>query len=207
MSTVQVMYVGKKEHKHDNVANTGLTWLKGETKTVSAEAAAKLLKHPDIWVNPENFDPNSHAHAHLAPAETSAAEHLKALLESDKIHIVVIDRETLDAIRAGEKVFAIHGKATPAQEAQIGQTTSKPAPAPVPLATAANKPAGEKPAGEGGADPAAAGEAWDFANLTKNQIALRLKKDFNVDVDPDKYNKAELVEYVAGVIASKQKAA
>lgn len=46
-----IQYVGTKPAgKTDNVAGTGLRWdAPGEIHEVADEAAAKLLKHPDVW--------------------------------------------------------------------------------------------------------------------------------------------------------------
>ena len=50
MSQVQVMYVGLKPRKFDNVAGTGLTWHgSGDIQYVSANAWALLSRHPDVW--------------------------------------------------------------------------------------------------------------------------------------------------------------
>lgn len=46
----RVMYVGLKEAKIDNVADTGLVWCgHGDIHSVSDEVWAKLSKHPDVW--------------------------------------------------------------------------------------------------------------------------------------------------------------
>ena len=44
-----IRYIGKKPYKRDNVAGTGLEWQPGEVHTVDDIAAAKLLRHTDIW--------------------------------------------------------------------------------------------------------------------------------------------------------------
>mgnify|MGYP000505779349 CR=1 FL=1 len=49
MELVAIKYVGAKERRRDNVADTGLVWLAGETHYVEPEAAKLLLAHPDIW--------------------------------------------------------------------------------------------------------------------------------------------------------------
>lgn len=47
---MQVVYVGLKEIKADNIAQTGLIWKRGEVHDVADEKkAAKLLEHPLIW--------------------------------------------------------------------------------------------------------------------------------------------------------------
>lgn len=46
----QVVYIGLKEIKGDNVAATGLTWKRGEVRQVDDDKkAGLLLQHPLIW--------------------------------------------------------------------------------------------------------------------------------------------------------------
>jgi hypothetical protein len=46
----KIVYVGLKEIKGDNVAQTGLTWARGQVRDVVDDAkAVLLLKHPLIW--------------------------------------------------------------------------------------------------------------------------------------------------------------
>ena len=51
MSDVAIQYVGRKATEQDwKVAGTGLTWRGfGDVQMVPADAAAKLLKHRDVW--------------------------------------------------------------------------------------------------------------------------------------------------------------
>lgn len=45
-----IRYVGKKDRKEDNVAQTGVVWEgKGDVQPVPDNAVPKLLMHPDIW--------------------------------------------------------------------------------------------------------------------------------------------------------------
>lgn len=47
---IKVVYVGLKEVKSDNVAQTGLIWTRGQVHEIADDAkAAKLLEHPLIW--------------------------------------------------------------------------------------------------------------------------------------------------------------
>ena len=46
---VPVKYIGKKQEKTDNVANTGLTWTRGQIHGVPPVAAQILAKHPTVW--------------------------------------------------------------------------------------------------------------------------------------------------------------
>lgn len=50
MTTVAIRYIGSKEEKVDNVAGTGKVWRgEGDVQVVDEKAAAKLLKHTDVW--------------------------------------------------------------------------------------------------------------------------------------------------------------
>ena len=50
MKPFKIVYVGLKEMKADNVAGTGLVWVRGQVHEVeNEEQAAKLLAHPLIW--------------------------------------------------------------------------------------------------------------------------------------------------------------
>ncbi len=47
---MRIEYIGLKAEKRDNVAGTQTVWLgTGDVQDVPDEAAAVLLKHPDIW--------------------------------------------------------------------------------------------------------------------------------------------------------------
>lgn len=49
---MRIVYIGTKEMKGDNIAQTGLTWVRGQVQEVADEKkAAKLLEHPLIWAN------------------------------------------------------------------------------------------------------------------------------------------------------------
>lgn len=49
--TKRIMYVGDKAIKTDTVARTRIVWAgKGDIQAVPAEAASKMLRHPDVWV-------------------------------------------------------------------------------------------------------------------------------------------------------------
>lgn len=54
--TVPIKYVGAKAQKSDNVANTGLVWTPGQVHFVPPSDAFLLMKHPDVWVVPADFD-------------------------------------------------------------------------------------------------------------------------------------------------------
>lgn len=48
---MKIKYIGSKDEKPDNVADTGLVWQQGETLEVEDMAAArKLLRHAGVWV-------------------------------------------------------------------------------------------------------------------------------------------------------------
>lgn len=50
MSTVRVIYVGKKARQTDTVAGTGIVWPhQGSVQPMPLAAWAKMSKHPDVW--------------------------------------------------------------------------------------------------------------------------------------------------------------
>lgn len=49
---MRIVYIGNKEAKYDNVAQTGFTWTRGEIHEVEDEKKAlKLLEHTLIWAD------------------------------------------------------------------------------------------------------------------------------------------------------------
>ena len=69
-----VQYVGKKPQKTDNVAHTGLVWTPGEALEVPAEAALKLIQHPDVWRLKEGEKISRKALAEFAKAKPEKPE-------------------------------------------------------------------------------------------------------------------------------------
>lgn len=55
---MKIVYIGHKEVKGDNVAQTGLIWTRGQVHDVAdAKKAATLLEHKLIWANAEGKNP------------------------------------------------------------------------------------------------------------------------------------------------------
>lgn len=52
---MKIIYVGKKPSKNDTVAGTGLVWAPEQVHEVADDAAARLLKHPDVWADFDNW--------------------------------------------------------------------------------------------------------------------------------------------------------
>ena len=48
---MRIVYIGTKPRKGDNVAQTGLTWERGQIHEIPDEKAKKLLEHIDIWAD------------------------------------------------------------------------------------------------------------------------------------------------------------
>lgn len=49
---MRVVYIGHKDQKGDNVAQTGLIWVPGQIQEVADEKkAAKLLEHKEVWAD------------------------------------------------------------------------------------------------------------------------------------------------------------
>lgn len=75
MSTLRVMYVGRKERETDCVAGTGIVWVgQGDIKDVPAKAWATMAQHPDVW---QLVDDNQ------APQPTAPAVPATTLVVSD----------------------------------------------------------------------------------------------------------------------------
>lgn len=55
---MKIVYIGIKEIKADNIAQTGLIWKRGEVHDVTDEKKAlKLLEHSLIWAKVDNKSP------------------------------------------------------------------------------------------------------------------------------------------------------
>lgn len=53
---VELVYVGKKQFKEDNVANSGTVWFGyGDCKKVAKKLFPLFARHPDVWVLNEHF--------------------------------------------------------------------------------------------------------------------------------------------------------
>ena len=48
-SNVKIQYIGLREFWRDNIYHTGLHFERGQIRLVSADAARKLLRHPDVF--------------------------------------------------------------------------------------------------------------------------------------------------------------
>ena len=48
-SKVKIQYIGIREFWRDNLYHTGLHFERGQIRLVSADAARKLLRHPDVF--------------------------------------------------------------------------------------------------------------------------------------------------------------
>ncbi|MFY9479172.1 MAG: hypothetical protein WAQ08_16120 [Aquabacterium sp.] len=67
MTTVNVVYLGRKPFKQDNVAGTGIVWRGyGDIQRVPVTALAKILEHPAVWAVADDAD--------LTPPAPSAAQ-------------------------------------------------------------------------------------------------------------------------------------
>lgn len=62
------MYVGHRENHKDATYGTG-EWARGQTKAVDSAAAAKMLRHPDVYRLIEDGDGVVHDPAPVAVAE------------------------------------------------------------------------------------------------------------------------------------------
>jgi hypothetical protein len=85
MSTVRVMYVGKKARQTDTVAGTSIVWShQGDVRSVPLAAWSKMAKHPDVWALDEGSVPvvdRAIAAAGLASLPTHAALQGTAVVE------------------------------------------------------------------------------------------------------------------------------
>lgn len=100
---MQIKYVGVKPSKTDNVAGTRLTWLPGQVHEVDVVAAAKLLKHPDIWAEFDLKAAEADARANVERLEAEAAA-AKAEVERLRLEAELAEKEAqVAAARAAEE--------------------------------------------------------------------------------------------------------
>jgi hypothetical protein len=54
--TIDIVYVGSKKFKTDNVCNTGTVWFGyGDVQKVERKHAPKFMAHPDVWLTADEF--------------------------------------------------------------------------------------------------------------------------------------------------------
>lgn len=54
---VEVVYVGSKSYKEDNICKTGAVWFGyGDSQKIERKYIPILLKHPDVWMLKTEFD-------------------------------------------------------------------------------------------------------------------------------------------------------
>lgn len=57
LEQTQLVYVGNRPFKTDNICNTGTTWFGfGDVKAVARKLEPAFLKHPDVWQTKTAFD-------------------------------------------------------------------------------------------------------------------------------------------------------
>lgn len=55
--TIDIVYVGSKKVKTDNVCGTGTVWFGyGDVQKVERKHAPKFMAHPDVWLTAEEFE-------------------------------------------------------------------------------------------------------------------------------------------------------
>lgn len=74
----QVKYIGTTS-KTDSIDGIGLYWEPGQTRSVSAEVAERLLAYPDAWTRVASPAPASSEPVHLARPVKEAEEPLPAI--------------------------------------------------------------------------------------------------------------------------------
>lgn len=73
MTTINVMYIGTKSRKEDNIAGSGLAWRgHGDVQPVTPGQWAQLSKHPDIWVRADDASPTTTQPQHQPTAIAAA---------------------------------------------------------------------------------------------------------------------------------------
>ncbi len=101
----QIVYVGLKEIKGDNVAQTGFTWTRGQVRDVDDEKANKLLKHPMIWADATGKTPeqiNAMLQPELRVVEPTPVVSLVTAEAPTDPFPVVVPAEILAGVRKGE---------------------------------------------------------------------------------------------------------
>lgn len=87
----QVRYIGLKDMKADNVADSGAVWLgNGDVQSVSDEAWAKLAKHDSIW---ELVSGKAPAASGLAAVKAGPVDEDLSALTRDELYRLAKDRD------------------------------------------------------------------------------------------------------------------
>lgn len=163
---MRIRYIGQKAKKHDNVANTGITWLgNGDEQEVSDPiAASQLLANDTIWVLADPDTDGALVAALLSDKESGATEAMipaalvrafvEMLLAADRLSVadlpVVCNQLGMDP--ADITVPPIAAAAPAAPSAQAPSPDQPPAtPAAAPAATQAPATAGKRNAAKAAA--------------------------------------------------------
>lgn len=111
---MRIAYVGLKASRTDTVAGTGIVWDgAGDVQDVPDDAAAKLLKHPDVWaVAGKGAEALADAKTGTADPEapgdgldamTKEALHEMAKERGVEVHHAAGKAKVIDALRAAAK--------------------------------------------------------------------------------------------------------
>ncbi len=108
---MQVAYIGTKEIKADNVAQTGFIWKRGEVHEVSDEKKAlKLIEHKLVWVNVTGKSPEEIAAALLPELKVVPPEPRVSFIPQDPASpywepvVVVVPEEMFKKLQTKELV-------------------------------------------------------------------------------------------------------
>lgn len=108
---MKVVYIGHKEIKADNIAQTGLTWTRGQIQEVADEKkAAKLLEHSLIWVSAEGKKPEEVTALLLPELAVVAPEPRVSLIPQDPASpfwepvVVVVPEDVFKKMQSQELV-------------------------------------------------------------------------------------------------------
>lgn len=96
MTTVNVVYLGRKPFKQDNVAGTGIVWHgHGNIQRVPVTALAKLLEHPAVWsvTGDEELAPPAHSAAQQSLVAAAAQAALDAVRPAAPVPETAVQRE------------------------------------------------------------------------------------------------------------------
>lgn len=113
---MRIKYIGKKDSRADTVAGTGIVWLgHGDVHDVPDSAAAKLLRHADVWAVDAADAPTSTAglgDAKKPPADGDTGSGGNGGETLTEAHFAAMTDEQLRAFAKERDIKGLHHKWT-----------------------------------------------------------------------------------------------
>lgn len=108
---MKIVYIGHKEIKGDNIAQTGLTWTRGQVHDITDEKkAAALLEHKLIWASADGKSPEQVAAMVLPELKAVPPEPRVSFIPENAVSpfwepvVVVLPEEMFKKLQAKEIV-------------------------------------------------------------------------------------------------------